>query len=364
MSHLNSRVGCYKTNILAIIAVTLIFSACSGNSKGQNHGLGTTKILTFPSPNRALITLQASSAVVPVDLDNMSVQAPIDLASAPLAIAKSPENNLILVGEYGTASQVPLPHQVAEISWPSLNLREPINTSEQPAAISFIHGGKIALVATDASEKLDEIDIKTGTVERSISTGAHAHALVTSQNGSIAFLANFGAYMGKPGNSVIPVNLENFKVGRPIKVGTEPCDEAVTPNGKQVLVTVEGNNATTGYVVAIDVATLKAGKPIPIGPMPSGITIDPNGKTAWVALDPPDISHDAIVPLDLSNGKVGTPIPVGDEPWKIAITANGSTAYVVDAGSGELVKVDLESRKVVDSVEVGPQPHGIVLLAK
>ncbi len=61
---------------------------------------------------------------------------------------------------------------------------------------------------------------------------------------------------------------------------------------------------------------------------------------------------------------MGTPIPVGDEPWKIAITANGSTAYVVDAGSGELVKVDLESRKVVDSVEVGPQPHGIVLLAK
>jgi YVTN family beta-propeller protein len=67
--------------------------------------------------------------------------------------------------------------------------------------------------------------------------------------------------------------------------------------------------------------------------------------------------------LELKNDKlteIGR-IEVGPEPRGVAITADGSTAFVAVGITNELVRVDLNARKISGRLAVGREPRGVAL---
>ncbi len=351
------KILCLRTVVVGFLLASPFLLGCNSTSVVTHRSTGNSDYRT------AFVTVGNDNMVVPVNLGSMKTMTPIKTGSAPIAIASS--NSLsgkIVVGDYGISGSDNLPNTIEIIQWPKLTSSVfSLGSNHQPSAIAINDSGAIAYIATDYSRSLVKFSLSTDKIEASLDTHSNTHAIVIADKGRFAYLANYGAYGGRAGSSVIPVNLQSWKVDKPIYVGKEPCDEAVSPNGRYVFVTVESNSDMGGYVAEIDTRTNTVVRKVLVGPMPSGITISPDGANVWVALDPPNPRADAIVSFSLKSYKVSRPIFVGNDPWKIDIPSP-SIAYVVDAGSGMLAKVNIAFHRVEKYIYVGSQPHGIVLL--
>jgi YVTN family beta-propeller protein len=71
----------------------------------------------------------------------------------------------------------------------------------------------------------------------------------------------------------------------------------------------------------------------------------------------PDSSSVSII--DLASNKV-TEIPVGRRPRTIALSANEKLAWVTNQDDNLLTCIDLDTRKVRDTIRIGHQPYGVV----
>jgi DNA-binding beta-propeller fold protein YncE len=132
--------------------------------------------------------------------------------------------------------------------------------------------------------------------------------LTPSVSRSPAPKASPGAGEGRTG-TVIPISTATNTVGRPIHVGVNADQIAITPDGKTLYVGAAGGliGGPMGAVVPISTATNTPGKPIRIG---SAVTIGitPDGKTLYAA------AAGKVVPISTATNTPGKPIriPVRD----------------------------------------------------
>ena len=82
------------------------------------------------------------------------------------------------------------------------------------------------------------------------------------------------------------------------------------------------SNDGSGTVTPINTATNKPEKAIKVGKDPGEIGITPNGATAYV----PNTGGDTVTPVTTTTNTPGAPISVGTQPETAAITPNGATA--------------------------------------
>ncbi len=62
--------------------------------------------------------------------------------------------------------------------------------------------------------------------------------------------------------------------------------------------------------------------------------------------------------IDRARTRIGQ-IPVGDEPVAVAVGADA--VWVANAGDGTVSRIDPGTRTVVETIEVGNRPSGIVV---
>jgi len=196
-----------------------------------------------------------------------------------------------------------------------------------------------------------------------------APALLTTACGTAASSSGTGTYPTGPdlayvsnGSGLVPFNLVNHSIGRPIAVGRVSGFRAITiaPGGRWAYVIgtsgIEPLNLATGAfgrpistihgwqsisldvtsqtlylaggggfnsIVPVSVKTGIAARPMPVPGTPAGIKVSPDGRTAYV------IAHGGatLTPVDLTTGVLGTDITVPDGVTELAITADGRTAY-------------------------------------
>lgn len=178
-------------------------------------------------------------------------------------------------------------------------------------------------------------------------------------------------------NQIIPVDLADGRVGKPIRVGPAPMDLAITPNGHMAYVADSGWSSPPVYSYDVTPVELPGGhtlSPVRTGLGPFAVAITPDGKTAYVA-NMGSISgtglldmHDAttVTPIDIATGKALRPIEVGRGPGAIAVTPNGREAVVVLAGTiqhpaHDLVPIDLGTQKAGKPIPVGLAPQGVAV---
>jgi YVTN family beta-propeller protein len=136
-----------------------------------------------------------------------------------------------------------------------------------------------------------------------------------------------------------------------------PIALALSSDGSRLLVANQG----TGSVALVDPKSGKVLAEIPTGDKPAGVALSKDGRRGvvshWYGYD---VALLEVRPDGLSlQGRV----EVGPEPRGVVLSNDGKLAYVAVGASNEVVRVDLESRKVTGRLSVGREPRGLAITA-
>jgi YVTN family beta-propeller protein len=156
-----------------------------------------------------------------------------------------------------------------------------------------------------------------------------------------------------------------------------------------VLAVAGSASATTGKVYVadegantvsiIDAASFKQTGSIPVGLGPHNVQVSPDGKWVWVtnngepakavetmpAKSRPKAEHGAmegagaVWVVDATTDAVVAKLPVGKHPAHVVVAGDGRTAYITNGGDNTVSVVDTAAQRVVGVIAVGASPHGL-----
>jgi YVTN family beta-propeller protein len=273
-------------------------------------------------------------------------------------------------------------------------------------ATAIIAGGRFTsaqrstarlLVLNKEDANLAIVDPVSGAVMGRVPVGQGPHELVTSTDGRTAFASNYGTGPA-PGHTISMIDLASQKEARRIDVSplSRPHGLAFA-NGKlyftaeadrkiarydpatdkidwqfetgqatthMVLPTRDARTIFTSNIGGDSVSAIQAGTDswtqmvIPVGKGPEGIDLSPDGREVWSAH-----SRDGGVSIiDVASRKVVQTIDLGTKRSnRIKLTSDGKFALVSDLDAGQLVVLDAPARKVIARIPLGRMPEGILI---
>jgi YVTN family beta-propeller protein len=164
-----------------------------------------------------------------------------------------------------------------------------------------------------------------------------------------AYIANSGA------DEVLRITDEDEAVTTTPATGS-PYGIAVTPDGRQVLVTRE----EADDVAFIDTSNF-SGTPfsLTVGDAPRGVAIDPTGQYAYVA----NFNDDTVSRISIAGRDVAAIISVGEGPWGVAVRFDeqndAHVAYVANHLDDSVTVIDKDDQTSV--IHVGGGPTGVAV---
>lgn len=170
------------------------------------------------------------------------------------------------------------------------------------------------------------------------------------------------------GTAVLPNGWSITPAGRQTPLGEMPIGSALSPDGRSLLVSNDGQNVQS--VQLIDTASSQVVQTInyqkPEG-LFVGVAWSPDGRHAYASggandkIRIYDVAHQrmtetAPIVFPKGAGAAGDPVPAG-----LTVSADGSKLYVADHHAGSMSVLDLTTRQVVATVAVGPSPYTVTL---
>lgn len=116
---------------------------------------------------------------------------------------------------------------------------------------------------------------------------------------------------------------------------------------------------TLNQVVAIDPATQRVSARLNLPGRPSGAAIGPGGVIYVAAEDAAEVWV-----VEPGAGVVRSRIPVGSRPTGVALSADGGKAHVTNRGDGTVAVLDVPTRPVVATIQVGQDPVALAFAAR
>lgn len=190
---------------------------------------------------------------------------------------------------------------------------------------------------------------------------------------SSAVAAAGKVYVADEGASAVSViDATSFRKIGSIPVGQGPHNVQVSPDGKWVWVTNNGDPAKAavtmpaekmskaehgamagaGAVWAIDAATDAVVAKVPVGMHPAHVVVASDGRTAYIT----NGGDNTVSVLDTAAQRVIGAIPVGASPHGIRISPDGKQVWVANLKGGTVSVIDAESRKQVAQITAGKGP--------
>ncbi|MEJ7637548.1 MAG: beta-propeller fold lactonase family protein [Singulisphaera sp.] len=132
-----------------------------------------------------------------------------------------------------------------------------------------------------------------------------------------------------------------------------PIALALSGDGTRLLVA----NQTSDSVSLVETSAGRVLAETPTGAKPAGVALSPDGRRGVVShWYGKDLTVLAIGPATV---EVAGRVEVGPEPRGVAISRDGRTAYAALGVSNEVVRVDLDARRVTGRLAVGREPRGL-----
>ena len=205
--------------------------------------------------------------------------------------------------------------------------------------------GKILLSTSPSTNTVYIFNAKTGKTLAIVSVGKAPKGVKVTPDGQFAYISNQGS------NNISVVELTQFKVVNTIQTEKDPHNVRFSTDGKQGYVTLQGG-------AGIGVLDIKQQKMVRVIPTP-GITgphnldLSANGKIAFVR----DFVHHVAV-VDLVQGKVIKVIKVGNGHGGIDVAPNNQFVATAAIGDDFISIIDSHTF-AVQNIKVGRGPHGI-----
>ena len=266
------------------------------------------------------------------------------------------------------------------------------------SSITHAQGSARLLVLNKEDATLAIVDPSSGSVVGRVPVGAGPHELVVSTDGKYAFASNYGTGPA-PGNTISMIDLAaqkelrridvsplrrphglafqngklyfsaetNRKIARydPVADKTDWEFETGLQSTHMVLPTPDGKTLLTSNIGSNSVSIIQQGTDgtwaqtaVAVGKGPEGIDVSADGKTAWSAHS----QDGGVSVIDLASKKVIHTIDVGTKRSnRIKLTADGKSALISDLDAGELVVLDTATRTVSKRIPLGKAPEGILI---
>ena len=188
-----------------------------------------------------------------------------------------------------------------------------------------------------------------------------------------ASLAADKVYVANEGADTVSVlDAASFKTLASVRVGKMPHNVQVSPDGKLVWVTNNGEPGQAvdasahkemaqgahgamekpGAVWAIDTATNAIVAKVPVGMHPAHVVVSPDGRLAYVA----NGGDNTVSVIDTAAQRPVATIPVGQFPHGLRISPDGTQVYVANLKGGTVSVIDTASQKEVAQVPAGKGP--------
>lgn len=163
----------------------------------------------------------------------------------------------------------------------------------------------------------DEIRLEPAGVLR---VGKQPKQIAITPNGHKAYVTNFG------GKSVDVLDLSRFRVMRRLNTGGAPVEIAFTPNSQYTFIT----NFSPGELWQIDTTSDQIIRTIKGHLYPKGVAVRPDGRE--VAFSSWWWPQGYLAFVDIATGKVRQTMRVGNRPRGLVYSADGRTLYLCHFG--------------------------------
>lgn len=175
--------------------------------------------------------------------------------------------------------------------------------------------------------------------------GLRRMALAVSRDGRTVWAADTGA------TTISAHRARDLNRLRSIDVGDAPLDIAISPTGRDALV-------TTGFydrpdLVVVDLVADKLIGRMHAGAAARSVAFAPNG-TAYVA---GGADTGRLLRIDPRRGRVEASVDVGSNPRGLAFTPHGRYALVALNGQAQVAVVELATHEVVGRIATAPFPY-------
>ena len=285
----------------------------------------------------------ASASLIDLRTDSMKL---IPVGIGPHEAAISPSGRTGVVTIYG---QRPAGNELAIIDIKSGSVARTISLGQytRPHGVVFMPGDEGHVVVTSESTRnIVIVNIETGVVEGAIPTEAQgSHMAAITADGTRVFTSNVGS------GSVSEIDLVERKFVRAFPVAPQVEGIAVTPDGKLVFA---GSN-TDGTVSIIDTGAGTIGSTLRGFKLPYRLAVSAAGRTA-IACDP---DGGAIHVIDVATRTVAWKLDGLASPRGVSIAPDGRTAFVTLADDPSVGLVDMATHKLVRTITVDASPDGV-----
>lgn len=187
--------------------------------------------------------------------------------------------------------------------------------------------------------------------------GVHAHEVIATPDGRIAFLPIYGSTgVGKPGidgHQILVVNLPERKIVHRIEFshGVRPHCPKLNPRDGLLYVTTEIDHTVT----VINPETMKIVGSIPTGAKESHmLAISRDGRRGYTA----NVGAGSVSALDLVHRKLIAVIPVAQVVQRIAVSNDGNLAFTSDQKQPRLAVIDTKTNRVKTWVPLDGTGYG------
>jgi YVTN family beta-propeller protein len=254
------------------------------------------------------------------------------------------------------------------------------------------------LVLSKEDQALTFLDPATGKQRASVPTGVGPHEVEVSADGRLAFVSNYGTQTGGTTLSVIDIGAARERqrvdlgdLKRPHGVATQGQVAYFTAEDAQqvgrydaatnrvdwrfatgqrrthmVLVARDGRTLFTTNVDSDNVSVIERGAGndarqtlVATGKGPEGMDLTPDGRQLWTA----NSGDGSVSIIDVASRKVVGSIDVGTRRSnRLKFTPDGALALISDLTAGELVVVDVRARAVRQRLAVGRGASGILIV--
>jgi len=238
---------------------------------------------------------------------------------------------------------------VSVINGSTLEVEATIEIGDRPRGIGISPDGNEIYVAVSEENKIKVINPETLKVMRDFESGSDPETFAVHPNGNL-YISNedqalASAFDPKTGELIAE-----------IKVGLEPEGVAISPDGKQVIVTSESTNML--HVIKVPEHTIEHN--ILVGSRPRAATFTKNSKIAYATAE---ISGE-VMKVDMETGKVLLKAGTGHEkskPKDVLLSKDESVIYVAGGRSNKIKVMDANNFKMIKMIPVGKRVWGLAL---
>lgn len=233
------------------------------------------------------------------------------------------------------------------------------------ATYALAAGGLVAGPRSDGTG-ITPIGWTVAPVGKQVALGDRPYGLALSPNGRFLLASN-------DGQSTQSLQVIDATTGAVVQTIPYTGNEAVSfgiafaPNGNTVYVSAGGNNKIRVFSIAGETLTEQAPIVLPPGPTrpffgdkapyPDGLAISADGSRLYVANN----LGDSMSIVNTTTGAAIVTTPVGHNPYTVALSGDGKTAYVSNWGGKTVSALDAASGALKATIVVGTHPSAMTV---